>query len=61
MCVDERDVTVARFEDSGWSLRKEGRFEITPGVGGVLLTEVVTSGVAVVAAMRAKQVASAAA
>lgn len=48
ICLDEGQQAVARFESSGWAMKKEGKFELTPGVNGVLMTEIVTSGIAMV-------------
>ena len=52
MCVDEKDMPIARFETKHFSLKEKGRFEIVAPPPGVALDrvvdEVVVTGFAVV-------------
>ena len=45
-CSDQEDRVCARFESSGWALKKDGKFEIAPFVNGALMDEVIVSGLA---------------
>ena len=47
ICIDEREQVFAKFRHSGWAVKKEGKFELGPGVDGPLMDEIVTSGIAV--------------
>ncbi len=58
VCLDQAEQLIARFQISNWAFKKEGKFELGPGVDDVLMDEVVTSGVAMVE-YRAKQRAAA--
>lgn len=48
ICLDDRKQQIARFESSVWSMEKEGKFELSGGITGELITEIVTSGIAMV-------------
>ena len=48
LCLDQREQLVARFQRSGWAMSKEGKLELSPGVSGVLMDEIITSGIAMV-------------
>ncbi|KAI9701765.1 MAG: hypothetical protein M1836_001108 [Candelina mexicana] len=62
VCLDEKDLAVAKFEGSTWALRKLGKIELVPGVDGGLLDEVLVSGLAMMEMIqRTKTAASAAA
>ena len=56
ICIDEKEQLFARFQASGW----DRKFELSPGVGGVLMDEIVVSGIAMVE-LRRRQNRSAAA
>ena len=45
-CSDQEDRVCARFESSGWALKKDGKFEVEPFVNGALMDEVIVSGLA---------------
>ena len=47
VCIDQREQVFARFLNSNWAVKKEGKFELGPGVTGPLMDEIVTSGIAV--------------
>lgn len=55
LCLDEREQLVARYGESDWAMKKVGKFELGLGVNGVLMTEIVTSGVAMIEYMRRQQ------
>ena len=59
LCLDQREQMVARFQHSGWAMKKEGKFELSPGVSGILMDEIVTSGVAMVEYLRRQRASSA--
>ena len=48
LCVDEKEQLFARFKIGGWSLKKAGSFELSPGVGDMIMEEVIVSGIAMV-------------
>ncbi len=48
VCVDEREVVVARFESGSWAVSKLGMIELAQGVDGGLLEEIIVSGVAMI-------------
>lgn len=48
LCVDEKEQLFARFQTGGWSLKKAGRFELSPGLGDMIMDEVIVSGIAMV-------------
>ena len=48
LCIDEKEQLFARFQASGWAMKKDGKFELSPEVGGVLMDEIVVSGIAMV-------------
>lgn len=52
LCIDEKEQLFARFQASRSSMKKERKFELSPGVGGVLMDEIVVSGIAMVELMR---------
>ena len=45
-CIDQQDQMVANFENSAWSMKKDGKFEIGPMVQGPFMDEVLISGIA---------------
>lgn len=61
LCLDQREQLIARFESSNWAMKKEGKFELSPGVSGVLMDEIVASGIAMVEQRRRQKKNSAAA
>ncbi|KAL6720335.1 hypothetical protein ACLMJK_002256 [Lecanora helva] len=48
LCLDQQDQLIARFRICNWAMSKEGKFELSPGVNGMLMDEIVTSGIAMV-------------
>jgi len=46
ICLDDRKQLVARFEKSAWAMKKKGKFELSGGITGELMTEIVISGIA---------------
>ena len=60
-CSDQEDNVCARFECSGWALKKNGKFEVAPSVSGALMDEVIVSGLAMLELQRRKKKAAAAA
>ena len=60
ICIDEKEQLFARFQASGWAMKKDRKFELSPGVGGVLMDEIVVSGIAMIE-LRKRQSRSAAA
>ena len=60
ICLDQQEKVCARFENNAWALQKDGKFEVGPFVDGVLMDEVVVSGLAMVEARRRKSSNSAA-
>lgn len=54
LCLDAREQSVARYENSNWTMKKEGKFELGAGVEGLLMDELVVSGIAMVAYGRRK-------
>ena len=52
MCLDQQDKVCARFENSAWALRKDGKLKVGPFVSGVLMDEVVVTGLAMLEARR---------
>ncbi len=59
LCLDTQEQQVARFESSNWAMKKEGKFELGSGVKGLLMDELVVSGIAMVEARRRKDSGSA--
>ena len=45
-CSDQEDRVCAKFESSGWALKKDGKFELAPSISGALMDEVIVSGMA---------------
>lgn len=45
ICLDQQGKVCAKFENSMWALRKDGKFELGPFVSGVLMDEVVLTGI----------------
>ena len=54
-CVDEREQVFAKFQRPGWAKRKLGKFELGPSVSGVLMDEIVISGIAMLEWRRRQQ------
>ena len=54
-CSDQEDRVCAKFESSGWALKKDGKFEVAPSVGGALMDEVIVSGLAMLELQRRKK------
>ncbi len=52
LCLGRREQRVARFESSNWARKKEGKFELGYRVKGLLMDELVLSGIAMVEARR---------
>ena len=52
ICLDQQDRVCAKFEKSMWALHKDGKFEVGPFVSGVLMDEVVVTGLAMLEAKR---------
>ena len=48
VCLDQQEQVCARFEASSWALHKDGKFEVWPFVDGVLMDEVIVTGLAMV-------------
>ncbi len=48
VCLDEEEQLVMRFEANRFALNKEGKFELSPAVTGVLMDELVVSGLAMI-------------
>lgn len=46
ICLDQQDKVCARFQNSTWALQKDGKFEVGPFVSGVLMDEVIVTGLA---------------
>lgn len=61
VCLDEREQLVARFESCAWAMKKAGKLELSGGINGVLMTEIVISGIAMIEYMRRKRKSSSAA
>ncbi len=55
VCLDEEGQLVARFEANRFALKKEGKFELSPAVTGVLMDELVVSGLAMIEYRRSRQ------
>lgn len=45
-CLDQQNQMYAKFESSGWALKKDGKFDVAPSFSGVLLDEVLVAGLA---------------
>ena len=60
-CSDQEDNVCAKFESSGWALKKNGKFEVAPSVSGALMDEVIVSRLAMLELQRRKKKAAAAA
>lgn len=58
LCLDNREQLVAKFESSNWAMKKEGKLELGAGVEGILMDELVVSGIAMVEHRRRKKNAS---
>lgn len=52
ICLNQRDKVCARFENSTWALRKDGRLKVGPVVSEVLMDEVVVTALAMLEARR---------
>lgn len=52
ICLDQQQKVCARFENSRWPLKKDGKFEVGPSVSGVLMDEVIVTGLALLEARR---------
>lgn len=52
ICLDQQDKVCAKFENSMWALQKDGKFEVGPFVSGVLMDEVIVTGLAMLEARR---------
>ena len=52
ICLDQQEKVCAKFENSMWALQKDGKFEVGPSVNGVLMDEVVVTGLAMLEARR---------
>ena len=61
LCLDQREQLVAKFLMANWAMKKGGKFELSPGVNGMLMDEIVTSGIAMVEWRRKQRAASSAA
>ena len=48
LCLDQREQLIARFSSSNWAMKKDGKIELSPGVQGVLMDEIVVSGFAMI-------------
>lgn len=59
-CVDEAEQVVAVFEISNWALKKDGKFEVAPGVDGPFFDEVMITGIAAMEQERRRRNSSAA-
>lgn len=46
---------MCKVENSAWALQKDGKFEVGPFVSGILMDEVVVTGLAMVEARRRKR------
>ena len=46
ICLDQQRKICAKFEASMWALQKDGKFEVGPFVSGVLMDEVIVTGLA---------------
>ena len=54
-CSDQADHECAKFESSGWALKKNGKFEIAPSVSVALMDEVIVSGLAMLELQRRRR------
>ena len=45
----------AKFESSGWALKKDGKFEVAPSVSGALMDEVIVCGLAMLELQRRRK------
>lgn len=52
VCVDQRNKVCAKFGSSMWALQKDGKFKLGPFVNGVLMDEVVVTGLTMLEARR---------
>ena len=52
ICLDQQDKVCAKFQNSMWALQKDGKFEVGPSVDGVLMDEIVVTGLAMLEARR---------
>ena len=47
VCLDEKEMPVARFDQTHWAVKKAGKLELNPPVAsGVFMDEIIVSGVA---------------
>lgn len=51
-CLDRQDNVCAKFKSSTWALQKDGKFELGPFASGVLMDEIVVTGLAMLEARR---------
>ena len=58
-CFDQQDKVCAKFESSGWALKKDGKFDVAPSVRGVLMDEVIVAGLAMLELKKRKNNAAA--
>lgn len=58
-CSDQWDRVYAKFESSGWALKKNGKFDVAPSVSGFLLDEVLVTGLAMLELKRRRDNAAA--
>lgn len=61
ICLDQQEKVCAKFENSMWAWQKDGKFEVGPFVNGVLMDEIVVTGLAMLEARRRQKRQSAAA
>ena len=54
-CSDQAEHVCAKFESSGWALKKDGKFEVASSVSGALMDEVIVSGLAMLELQRRKK------
>ena len=52
LCFDQQDKVCAKFQNSMWALQKDGKFEVGPFVDGVVMDEIVVTGLAMLEARR---------
>lgn len=55
ICLDQQDQVRAKFENSTWALKKDGKFEVGLSVSGVLIDEIVVTGLVMVEVRRRKR------
>ena len=54
-CWDQKDRVCAKFESSGWALKKDGKFEVAPSMSGALMDEVIVSGLVMLELQRIRK------